>query len=162
MAHGTPATADVAQPKPRADNVLWFNPDQFSRRRRMKLLEQPEAEAEGGQRPPASDSPDWKRAAPRWTLVSVIGVAFLVIAFLGGRLSDERTREQHRIDAALADVPTRYQSRLAERVAVLETETHELRESMNKLGQQLQSQAQATNELTMQIRILTAELQKRR
>lgn len=109
----------------------------------------------------AKDHHDWQISAPRWALISALSAAALAITFLAGRLTDARSREQQRIDAALADVPSRYQSRLAERVAVLETETHELRLSMNALSGQMQDQAKATGELTIQLRILNTELKRR-
>lgn len=105
---------------------------------------------------------DWKVAAPRWLLLLLLAGAVLAATFLAGQVSSARTREQQRVEAALADVPSRYQARLAERVAVVESETTELRASIQQLAAEMKGQSQATMELTARIRELTAELRTTR
>lgn len=105
---------------------------------------------------------DWQKVAPRWALLCALAVCFVGLGALGSLVMAGKTEREQRVEDALKDTPTRYQARLSERVAILETQTQTLSSAVTELNDQLHTQITATNELTIQMRLLTAELKKGR
>jgi len=112
--------------------------------------------------PPAHEGIDWKIFAPRWLLVTIAGVAISVAGVLGWMLNAELTAARARLETAIRDAPTIYQARLSERVAVTETEIVVLKAQYLRLNVAVEKMTEATNDLTSQLKVLTAELRHQR
>lgn len=112
--------------------------------------------------PKTEEHPDWKHIAPRWFLLLVIICGAGVVGALVSRLQMFRDAQIEHLSASIADAPTKYQARLSERVAVVEAQTQQLTGSVNALSTRVDLQTQATHELTLQLRLLTAEMKARR
>lgn len=110
--------------------------------------------------PAPPEDPDWQKSAPRWLLVSAIAICLVGLGALGSMVMAGKTEREQRVEDALKDTPTRYQARLSERVAILETQTQNLSVAVTELNAKLDTQTAATNELTIQMRLLTAEIKK--
>lgn len=106
------------------------------------------------------DKLDWKTAAPRWLLLVALMVSMGVIGRLSSRLDGSTAREQARLEAAIADSPTKYQARLSERVAVVEEQYASLRKSMDGFTVELKNGSAATSTLTTEMKLLNAAVER--
>lgn len=70
--------------------------------------------------PREADGHEWQTYAPKWLLVTCVGVLVFVAGAMFTEVRYYKDREKARLDAAIADVPSKYQARLSERVASLE------------------------------------------
>jgi len=105
---------------------------------------------------------DWQRAAPRWFLLLLVAILLVASGWMFSEIRGGTSREQARLEAAIADAPSKYQARLSERVAVVEAQAATLNSSISALTVQLDRQAQATTDLTVQLRVLNAEIKARK
>lgn len=106
------------------------------------------------------DMQDWKQTAPRWFLLLLIASGLVLLGFLIATLETSKAKEQQRLEAAILDAPTKYQSRQSERLAVVEAQTQQLSKAVDALTAEVKHQNQASNELTVELRSLTAVLSK--
>lgn len=96
---------------------------------------------------------DIMHMAPQSLLVIAL---FGMTALLGGLANEVRSgmsKEQQRLEAAINDAPSKYQARLSERVAVVETETAGLKRAV-------EANTSQTAKLTVQVELLTAEIRR--
>lgn len=105
---------------------------------------------------------EWRKAIPRWGLLMALAVLLVASGWLFSRLDQSTAREQARIEQALADAPTKYQARLSERLAVVESQTTALSASIAQLAAQIDQQSRATNALTVELRVLNSEIKTQR
>ena len=108
------------------------------------------------------DASDWRRIAPRWFLLLLLIIGAGVMGSLVTKIETAAERDQARLQAAILDAPTKYQARLSERVAVVEAQTQALSASMAILAAKMDAHTKATDELTYQLKLLTAEMKARR
>jgi len=112
--------------------------------------------------PDKKDESEILKGAPRWVLATLVLALFMAVTYLSGKLDLSTTREQERLAAAVADAPSKYQARLSERVAVVESDTRQLRASMVELTSQIKEQNKSMQDLTVQMKLLTTELKFKR
>lgn len=106
------------------------------------------------------DPLDWKRRVPKWVYLAGWVIGAVIIGWLAGRLQVAWDKEAKRIEAAVLEAPTNYQARLSERVAVVEEQQAQLRESLKTLNVDVRTLSGAITEQTTQLRLLTAELKQ--
>lgn len=104
--------------------------------------------------------PQWQELAPRWLLVAIIPVLF-------GWAVYQQNARQVALEEALSDAANKAQTRLLERVAVTEEQQRQTNSNMEKLIMRLdksdevtQKQNAAITDLTVQLRLLTAQLKR--
>jgi hypothetical protein len=106
------------------------------------------------------DNLDWKTVAPRWFVLSCVFGLSTLAGGLFVKVQDLLNKDQQRLEAAIADAPSKYQARLSERVAIVEADQALLRRSVDALTAEVKTQNAASGELTTQLRLLTAEVRR--
>jgi hypothetical protein len=106
------------------------------------------------------DQLDWKTVAPRWLLLVTIATLCTLAGGLFALFLGSQSKDQQRLEAAIADQPTKYQARLSERVAVVEQDQALLRKSVEALTVEVKAQNAASVELTKQLWLLTTEMRR--
>ena len=109
-----------------------------------------------------AEESDPQKATPKWFLWILIACLLPVLGFFVGRYIEFQTKDQQRIEAALADTPSKYGARLAERVAFLEAQVTQLGKAVNELSDDTKKQSAATNALTFELKTLNEELKRLR
>ena len=105
---------------------------------------------------------EWKRAAPRWFILLLVLCTTATAGWFAKGYFTATNAEQHRLEMALMDAPTKYQARLSERVAVVEAQQVALAKSQTALAEQNKALSGAVAELTTQIKVLTALIRETR
>jgi len=106
----------------------------------------------------AEDGGDWRTVAPRWVLLTVIMALFSVVGALGALVASAKSEHDQRVEDAIKDTPSKYQSRLAERQAVSEIKIATLEANYLRLTIALEKQTEATNLQTVQLERLNNRL----
>jgi uncharacterized coiled-coil protein SlyX len=108
------------------------------------------------------ESLDWKTVAPRWLLLAIILLGSVALGVLLTKVVDSASNDQRRLESAIADVPSKYQARLSERVATNEAQIAAQDRAIASLIAETKKQAEATSELATQIKLLTQEIRRNR
>src|SRR5687768_12661417 len=89
---------------------------------------------------------DWKQGAPRW---------FLILMLMGaaGLLGTQYTERRY-LESALADGPSKYQARQAERLAALETKVENLAQAVEESNRTDRERIAVLTRLTTQVEAL--------
>lgn len=111
----------------------------------MHLAEEPEPEPERSG-PGRRKSDDWKLVAPRWfLLLMLMGAA----GYIGTQYTERRYLEQ-----AMADGPSKYQARQAERLAALETQVANLTRAVEESNRKDEDRTKVMTRLATQVEAL--------
>ena len=106
------------------------------------------------------DSLNWKVRAPRWVLLTALLIAATLCGALAEKIHEFETKDQARLEAAIADVPSKYQARVSERLAAVEAQQTAQERALADQTNQQRALAAAMAENTTQLRLLTAEVRR--
>ena len=92
--------------------------------------------------------------APRWMIVGFLGFLLTATGALFAMVVSDKTDRQKRVEEALKDVPSKYQSQVAERVTVTEIKIAVLEAQMLRFTEAMERQTEATIKLTAEVQQL--------
>ena len=94
---------------------------------------------------------DLLHLAPKTLLVFLSSGLLFVTGALSTQVWSFMSKDQQRLEAAINDAPSKYQARLSERVAIVETETSGLKRAV-------EANTAQTARLTVQVELLAAAI----
>lgn len=105
---------------------------------------------------------DWKHVAPRWVIVSIATMMTAAVLVMGSMLLSEKNEEFKAVKQAQRDAPTIYQTRLAERVTVLEVEVDVIKAQNLRYNISMEKLTESMSRMATQLEVMNDREMKRR